>query len=192
MVDDPAEGFLSRWSRLKQADRDPPVEPPPGPVPDPAPLPPSPSPIPPPADPVAAGTEAEADADADAPFDPADLPSIDSLGADSDYTVFLRKEVPESLRRLALRKAWSSDPAITGYKTFADYDWDFNAPGYAALRPTDRPEKLVERLFAHLKEKTADTADAEATQPEAAAPTDDEPDADTAAPAAEEDPPATA
>ncbi|GAA0567492.1 DUF3306 domain-containing protein [Caenispirillum bisanense] len=190
MVDDPAEGFLSRWSRLKQADRDPPVEPPPGPVPEPAPLPPSPSPVPPPADPVAAGAEAEA---AD-PFDPADLPSIDSLGADSDYTVFLRKEVPESLRRLALRKAWSSDPAITGYKTFADYDWDFNAPGYAALRPTDRPEKLVERLFAHLKDKSADAPDAEATEPEAAAPPegDGEPDADTAVPAAEEDPPATA
>jgi hypothetical protein len=41
-----------------------------------------------------------------------ELPSIDSLGKDSDFTVFLREGVPEALKQQALRKLWASDPAF--------------------------------------------------------------------------------
>ena len=55
------------------------------------------------------------------------------------------------MRTLALRRAWATDPAITGYKTLADYDWDFNAPGYGALRVTDDVKELADRVFGLLK-----------------------------------------
>ncbi|MDQ2105601.1 DUF3306 domain-containing protein [Azospirillum isscasi] len=80
------------------------------------------------------------------PFDPESLPPLDSLGADSDYTGFLAGNVPPELRRLALRRAWASDPVIAGFRGFAEYDWDCNAPGYGALLPTDRIADLLDRI----------------------------------------------
>ncbi|MBW8271122.1 DUF3306 domain-containing protein, partial [Caldovatus aquaticus] len=64
-------------------------------------------------------------------FDPAALPPIESLTPESDIRDFLRAEVPEALRRAALRRLWVLDPAIRGFVGPADYAWDFNAPGGA-------------------------------------------------------------
>lgn len=152
------EGFLSRWSRRKLAEQT--AEP------DAAPAPP------------AAEHDAAADDDDDG-FDLAALPPLDSLGRDSDYSPFLHAKVPAALRRAALRKAWTSDPKITGFKTFAEYDWDFNAPGYGALRATDDAAAFAKALFRHLDPPPADT------------PADGE-EADPAPEAAPDDPPATA
>jgi Protein of unknown function (DUF3306) len=117
------EGFLGRWARLKRT-RAAEVSEPAAEIPE--------------------GPEAE-------PFDPASLPALDTLDAVSDYTAFLKPGVPRELRTLALRRAWATDPAITGYKTLADYDWDFNAPGYGALRVTDNVKELADRVFGMLK-----------------------------------------
>jgi hypothetical protein len=72
-------------------------------------------------------------------FDLANLPSIDSIGAQTDITVFLRSGVPEELRLAALRLAWTMDPAIRDFKELAENDWDFNdlnsIPGFAELVP---------------------------------------------------------
>ncbi|HEY7552827.1 MAG TPA: DUF3306 domain-containing protein [Hyphomicrobiaceae bacterium] len=38
---------------------------------------------------------------------PASLVDIGSLTIDSDFTVFMRKDVPEDVRRIALRKLWT-------------------------------------------------------------------------------------
>jgi Protein of unknown function (DUF3306) len=76
-----------------------------------------------------------------------DLPPIESLTADSDYTQFLLPGVPEALRLASLRRAWVTDPAIAGHKSMADYDWDFNAPGYGALRPSDDVRKLADAIL---------------------------------------------
>ena len=85
-------GFLSRWSRRKRAAVTP--------APDPA------------AEaPAAAAPPAVAPEPAE-PFDPASLPPIESLTAESDITAFLRPQVPASLRTAALRRAWTLDPAI--------------------------------------------------------------------------------
>jgi hypothetical protein len=55
----------------------------------------------------------------------ADLPPIEELSAQSDYTVFLKKNVPEMLRRRALRKLWVSDPVLANLDGLNDYDDDY-------------------------------------------------------------------
>jgi len=70
----------------------------------------------------AAAAEPAVEPEADAPA----LPSIDELDAQSDYSVFLAKNVPEALRRAALRKLWASDPVFANLDGLNDYDEDFN------------------------------------------------------------------
>lgn len=53
------------------------------------------------------------------------LPDIESLDKDSDYTVFMGKNVPEHLKRLALRKLWLSDPILANVDGLVDYGEDF-------------------------------------------------------------------
>ena len=54
-----------------------------------------------------------------------DLPPIDGLGKDSDYTPFLGEGVPEKLARAAMRKLWRSDPIFAFRDGLDDYDEDF-------------------------------------------------------------------
>ncbi|MBK3804324.1 DUF3306 domain-containing protein [Azospirillum brasilense] len=129
VLDDGSEGFLSRWSRRKQEARTAPVEPPEAPE-----------------ERDAAEEPQAIAAPPSEPFDPESLPPVESLGADSDYTGFLASNVPQELKRLALRKAWTSDPVIAGFRGFAEYDWDCNAPGYGKLLDTDRIADLLDRI----------------------------------------------
>ncbi|MDA1100588.1 MAG: DUF3306 domain-containing protein [Proteobacteria bacterium] len=65
--------------------------------------------------------------DADAGADIVEqLPDIDDLDAESDYTLFMRDGVPENLRRLALRKLWLSDPVLANVDGLVDYGEDFS------------------------------------------------------------------
>jgi hypothetical protein len=54
------------------------------------------------------------------------LPPIDELDFQSDYTAFLTENVPEELRRAALRKLWRSDPVLANLDGLNDYDEDYN------------------------------------------------------------------
>lgn len=54
------------------------------------------------------------------------LPSLEELDANSDYTGFLGKDVPEALTRAALRKLWLSDPVFANLDGLNDYDLDYN------------------------------------------------------------------
>ncbi len=54
------------------------------------------------------------------------LPPIEELTAESDYTVFMNEKVPETLRRAALRKLWTSDPVLANLDGLNDYDHDYN------------------------------------------------------------------
>lgn len=56
---------------------------------------------------------------------PPDLPDIESLHADSDFTVFMKEGVPSHLRTLALRKLWASNPALADLDGLVDYGEDF-------------------------------------------------------------------
>ncbi len=54
-----------------------------------------------------------------------DLPPIDGLDKDSDYTPFLGDGVPEKLARAAMRKLWRSDPIFAFRDGLDDYDDDY-------------------------------------------------------------------
>ena len=58
-------------------------------------------------------------------IDLAELPDIDSLDATSDYTLFMRKGVPNSLKQRALRRLWHVDPAFRHICMLDDYNQDF-------------------------------------------------------------------
>ena len=53
------------------------------------------------------------------------LPDIDALEESSDYSVFLSDGVPDTLRRLALRKLWATNPLFGVRDGLNDYDEDF-------------------------------------------------------------------
>ncbi len=63
--------------------------------------------------------------DGNSPLDPNDLPSLESLKADSDFTPFLHTDVPSVLKKAALRKLWKSDPVLANVDGLNDYDEDF-------------------------------------------------------------------
>jgi hypothetical protein len=82
-----------------------------------------------------------ADAPSPAPVDPASLPPIESIVADSDIQQFLQEGVPPELRRAAPRSAWSADPAIRDFVGIAENQWNFNdhncIPGFGPLEAAD-------------------------------------------------------
>jgi hypothetical protein len=116
LTDDEGEGFLSRWSQRKAMARDG-VE-----LPDEPELPEQPPVIDATAvdDPPAEVEPAEAEA-------PTELPPLESLDENSDYSAFLNKDVPSDLRQKALRKLFQS-PKFNVRDGLDDYDWDFSNP----------------------------------------------------------------
>lgn len=61
------------------------------------------------------------------------LPPLETLTKDSDYTVFMRAEVPDELRNAALRKLWGSDPVYANLDGLVDYGEDFGEPFRSAV-----------------------------------------------------------
>lgn len=140
-MNDP-DNFLSRWSRRKQeagersekkeeaADK-------------------------PPAEPVVENEPARAaSAPASTPipkFDVKSLPSIESINAESDITAFMRTGVPEALKRAALRRVWSSDPAIRDFVGLNENFWDAAGPdgihGFGDLDPNLDVQRMISELF---------------------------------------------
>ncbi len=104
------EDFLARWSRRKRevakAEAEPRVEPKPA-VSEPKP---------------------DAVQKVEGEFDIASLPPIESINALTDVTAFLRDGVPAELTRAALRRVWTSDPAIRDFIGLAENAWDFTDP----------------------------------------------------------------
>ena len=92
------------------------------------------------------------------PFDPASLPAIESVGAESNIRAFLETGVPVDLARAALRRVWSLDPAIRDFVGLSENSWDFNAPGaMAGFGPIDGEEvgRLLTRLLGEPDTKAA-------------------------------------
>ena len=132
-----SENFLSRWSRLKRESG---------------------------SEKSGVNEKRTADAlpDADIPssaaFDPACLPPIESIVADSDIRQFLEACVPAELTRAALRSAWTADPAIRDFIGIAESQWDFNdpatIPGFGSLGATDYAKNLAARALGSLNDAT--------------------------------------
>jgi hypothetical protein len=88
------------------------------------------------------------------PFDPATLPSIDSIVAGSDIRAFLQSGVPAELTKAALRRAWATDPAIRDFIGLAENQWDFtdptSIPGFGPLQAGDDIGQLVAQAMGKL------------------------------------------
>ena len=127
------EDFLRRWSRRKQeAERVAKVAPAAA------------------AEPATQESSIEEAAKAPQPaFDPATLPSIESITAASDISPFLRAGVPAELTRAALRRVWTADPAIRDFVGLSENAWDFtdpNAiPGFGPLELTEEVRAMITR-----------------------------------------------
>jgi hypothetical protein len=157
------ENFVARWSRLKrQSDRTGAAEA------DAAPQ------APAAREPAPARSEQEVAAEEPpAPaFDPASLPPIEAITADTDIRAFLQSGVPAELTKAALRRVWTSDPAIRDYIGLAENQWDFTDPtamaGFGPLRATDNVHELVTQAMGKLGQPPEQASEqlAEAGAPE--------------------------
>lgn len=90
-------------------------------------------------------------------FDPKTLPPLDSIGAETDVSVFLAPGVPEELKYAALQRVWRSDPAIRDFVELLENSWDFNDPngahGFGPLEVTEKMKQAVEAMFESLTEQ---------------------------------------
>jgi hypothetical protein len=66
---------------------------------------------------IAKSPDAAPAAGEDAPV----LPPIEELTFESDFTAFMAKNVPEAVKRAALRKLWVSDPVLANLDGLNDY-----------------------------------------------------------------------
>jgi hypothetical protein len=161
------ERFTGRWSRLKQEGRAPADEPQTTNLPVPE--------------------DADASA-AETPTIPAeDLPDIESLDKDSDYTPFMQEGVPEALKKLALRALWRSDPVLANLDGLNDYDEDYKTMldvGAEAMRKFREAEKMLSEVDPERAPEAEDSDDSEdeetaaADDDDSADPDDDEIDED--------------
>jgi Protein of unknown function (DUF3306) len=81
-------------------------------------------------------------------FDPAGLPSIEAITANTDIRGFLQSRVPAELTRAALRQTWASDPAIRDFIGIAENQWDFNDPNAIPGFGPSREQDCVPALLA--------------------------------------------
>jgi hypothetical protein len=106
-----------------------------------------------------------ADASAAPAFDPASLPAIESIVADSDIRQFLQAQVPEELTRAALRSAWTADPAIRDFVGIAENQWDFNDhAAMAGFGPLDATSYLVAQALGILNPSGQGTSETSALE----------------------------
>ncbi len=119
-------------------------------------------------EPAKAPREDAADGPLAVPADPgvdlSNLPPIDSIDAATDITAFLGKGVPSELSRAALRRAWTSDPAIRDFAGLAENAWDFNdpnaMPGFGSLDLSQAElSRIVDRIVGGVRQVAADLPD---------------------------------
>ena len=134
------EAFLARWSRRKREAAAPPAEPVRGESAAPT--------------PAEGETSEPAREPAPAPQPAPELPPIDTIDAATDIRAFLEAGVPQDLARAALRRAWSSDPAIRDFIGLSENSWDFTAPdgvpGFGPFAP-DAARQLVAQVLGDAK-----------------------------------------
>jgi hypothetical protein len=161
------EGVLARWSRLKreQAERN--ESPPSEETAASASLPAAPD----------AGVDAQEESDT---VRLEDLPDIETLTYESDFSAFMAKGVPKAIRNQALKKLWRSNPVLANLDGLNDYDLDYRPSVIRALAA-----RAAEDLARGTKWQTARDRD-RARKPPAQEPSAQEPPAQE--PPAEEPP----
>jgi hypothetical protein len=85
------------------------------------------------------------------PFDPATLPTVESIDAATDIRDFLKTGVPAELTRAALRRVWTSDPAIRDFIEIAENQWDFanasSIPGFGDLEVSEEMRRIAMQVM---------------------------------------------
>lgn len=109
---DREEGVLSRWSRRKRES-----EPTPGQAETPATD---------GAESAQGGAVQAREGDSREMLTEDDLPDIDSLDFESDFSDFLQDNVPRHLKNLALNKLWRSAPVLANVDGLNDYDLNYS------------------------------------------------------------------
>lgn len=94
-------------------------------------------------------------------FDPATLPSVETISAATELRAFLGEGVPAELTLAALRRGWSVDPAIRDFVGLSENAWDFNdptaMPGFGALKAED-VRKLAAQIVEQVEARETTTA----------------------------------
>ncbi|MEF2549790.1 DUF3306 domain-containing protein [Aurantimonas sp. A2-1-M11] len=92
----------------------------------------------------------------------AEAVDIDSMKAGDDFGLFLKRGVPDLLRRKALRKLWRSNPVFANLDGLNDYDEDFRNPAH------NRYTSLWQlgRGFLSIEEQDTQRATGRLTRPE--------------------------
>lgn len=136
------ESRWQRWSRKKtEARKEPAAAPPPLPESEPT-----------PAEQELAINESLPEQEVLAKYD---LPDPDAIQKGTDITGFMRKEIPELLRRKALRSLWKSNPVLAVLDGLNDYDEDFTdaAPGVKGTKTLYQVGKgLLDKTSSHQQE----------------------------------------
>lgn len=115
----------------------------------------------------APATEGSSDSDE---IDLSTLPDIDSMNAESDFSVFMQNGIPDELRKRALQRLWRIDPAFGHIDGLLEYGEDYSGNGLVAEAVntiykvgkgmiTDEEEE-AERIAAAEAEAEADAANA--------------------------------
>ena len=89
-----------------------------------------------------------------------DLPPLESLTKDSDYSMFMRDGVPDDKRAQALQKLWASDPAFREPFAFEMHMEDY----HATFTPIDALKDSIYRIgrgFLTPEDLVAEKKDAE-------------------------------
>lgn len=124
------ETFASRWSRLKQEQRDSDetaeAEPQPGP------------------EAVARASDDDVQAGAEQ-----SLPDPETLNRDDDFSAYMAAGVLQALRRRALRRLWALDPVFANIDGLVEYGDDFTAAGKAtgSLRASAHAARRLARTL---------------------------------------------
>lgn len=168
------ETFLSRWSRLKAQNKTAAPEPPPADdAPADAPL-------------VEATASPSPEADAEPPGDE-DMPPLESLTPDSDFSSFMSPRVSAGLRKQALRKLFRSEK-FNVISELDDYIDDYrNYPALGDIVTADMKHAAARLLKKQLEAAEAAAAEEGAAEPVAASTTASASADETAEPGAAED-----
>ena len=106
-------------------------------------------------------------------FDPANLPLARIRSDPNRHPRFPADPgVPVALSRAALRRAWSTDPAIRDFIGLAENQWDFTAtnsiPGFGPLDPAEVPRLLAKIISSNWRHRPDRKLEAETEAPEPA------------------------
>ncbi len=93
-----------------------------------------------------------------------DLPDPDTMGPGDDFRAFMTKAVPDRLRRRALRRLWTSNPALANLDGLLDYGEDFTDKA-KVLEHMQTAYQVGKGMTAHVEEM-ARQAELEANPPE--------------------------